>query len=156
MTKVASLLDTLSRFDGRIERPTMDIFLREMRTARQLSPTRRGFGAVPLTARDAARLLLATRLTEKPVKAPALIDKYLGLERAAASTTEPPVASLREAAFSPRFEDALTALIEAGIVIEADIQRTGARGLRLRIVQKQQPLAAIEWFGPRSTHEPDF
>jgi hypothetical protein len=146
MAKVSAVLDTLAMYDGRVERPTMDVFVRELRGTERLPPSKRGFGAVGISPRDAACLLIATRLTESPARSSRLIDRYLAMPRAGASHRVPPVPSLRRTAESTRFGEAIGMLIEDGLSLERDLARTGAVELRLEIRQQQIPQAVIRWF----------
>jgi len=81
---VRALAETTSR-----DRPSLDHVVSEGRRAGILSPTKKGFGASPVSVTDAANLLVAAFGMDSPKQAGELVPQYRSLRRWGANLPTP-------------------------------------------------------------------
>ena len=79
MALLPQLLDALADLGGH-DRATWEVFARKLRDAGDLPRSKRGAGASPATAEDAAKLLLAGMTTDSPARASEKLGAYWTLQ----------------------------------------------------------------------------
>lgn len=74
MATLPNLIDVIAKIDGR-DHATLDHMARLIRDAGFIAKGKRGRGAIDMTARDAANLLLGLNGAEAPGDAPAAVSR---------------------------------------------------------------------------------
>lgn len=155
MARLPAVLKILEEADARPDPPSWKILAREARKAGKLGETKRGIGASSVTISEAAYLLLAGMVSERPAHGPELADRYARLKRKP-PRGEPPAVLLGPVFRHRTFSQALEALIMQSEQLRETVTSTGG-WLELTATGPAPLRVLLRWFaGTEATFEVEW